>query len=104
MEQIAVGDTRKPLVEEPQPIPMAVRQRTDAITFTTLSWVYQRQRVHTMKNPPTPDTKPHKWRQPANHSPKRDPFLMEPAEDGTLDPMDDVFLHGEKITDKYEQH
>ena len=47
-----------------------------------------------MKNPPTPDPKPDKERQPADPKPKDDPSHVVPSGQGKLKPMDDAFLHG----------
>ncbi len=53
-----------------------------------------------MKNPPTPDRKPGKPRQPTDHKPKDDPLPTDTPEHGKLNPMDDAFLHGGKNSGK----
>jgi hypothetical protein len=53
-----------------------------------------------MKNPPTPDPKPGKSRQPADPKPKGDPPPVDTPEQGKLEPMDDAFLHGGKNKSK----
>ena len=57
-----------------------------------------------MKNPPTPDPKPGKSRQPPDHNPKDDPLPIDPPEQGKLEPMDDAFLHGDRKEKKMFQN
>ena len=62
--------------------------------------MHQKRHAQTVKNPPTPDRKPGKPRQPTDHKPKDDPLPTDTPEHGKLNPMDDAFLHGGKNSGK----